>query len=201
MTDSKMRKPNETSVESLSEAARALTHQMLDRQLDAATIARRIAQTTREKIPAGTIARHAKAYAKKMQASQNARRETSKLLERIHTRGGQVSEMLRSALHETLALAKSTGPAEATTPLDWEAAERHRTELGLRKKHASIAERRQKLLEDRWNNERKKKAETHTAELDRKARAGKSLTTEEVNRIREFYDLPSLPGEPEHQPN
>jgi hypothetical protein len=179
---------NQSAVKKLSERAQILIHQMLDRSASASSIVRTIARTTHEKISPEDIVRYAKHYAATVQAEDNARHLTTHLVGEIIRQGDEVSEMLRAAIQEAIKRARKTGALDKMDPLRLEAADRHRQELDLRKKQLSLAERRVKVSEDRWKLDRKKGQAT-LRKLDRKAKAGQSLTAQEMERVREIYGL------------
>jgi hypothetical protein len=176
------------SVRQLSERAQILIHQMLDRHAAADSIARTIRSTTHEPVSAEAITRYTKIYAAKVQAKENARQRTAHLVGEIIQHGVEVSDMLRAAFQESFARAKKTGALPEMNPLLFEAAERRRLELDLRKKQVSLAERRVQVFEDRLYLDRKK-AQAAIAQLDRKARRGVSVTAKEVDRIRQLYGI------------
>lgn len=172
----------------LSERAKILVHQMLDRHFLPASIARCVSRTTHEKIAAGEIEKYAKEYAATVQAKENARVRTDYLVTRVMQAGDDIPETLRAAFYEAIAWAKKTDALKEMDPLNFEAAERRRQELDLRKKQVSLAERRVKVFEERLHLDRKK-ARAAIAKLDRKARRGDSITPNEVQRIRELYGI------------
>jgi hypothetical protein len=172
----------------LSERAKILAEQMLDRHYLPASIARSIARTTHETISAAEIDKFAKHYADTTQAAENARQRTDYLVNKITQAGDDIPEILRSAFHECMARAKKTKALYKINPLNFEAAERHRIELELRKKQVALAERRVKVFEERLHLDRKK-ARSAIRKLQQKASRGESITPKEVQRIRELYGI------------
>ncbi len=200
------------TVEHLGERAQTLIHQMLDVHETPVKIAWAVRRITKETISVPAVARHARKYARTVQAQNNARRKTNYVVGEIVQQGGEIPDMLRAAFYEAFALAKDTGALRKMDPLVFEAAHRRRLELDLHNKQVSLAERRVQVFEDRLRLDRKK---AHTAKaaqtaahaaarngaqsaidkLDQKARRGSSVTVEEVQQIRELYGL-APPNEP-----
>jgi len=188
-------KPPFVAFEKLSEPTKILINQMLDRRYGTTSISRAVTNMSEERITPEQVARHAKTYIAATKRRQLAREITNNFVWELLSRGGKISDTLRSGFHECIAFARKTGVLKEMDPLSFEAAERHRQELMLRGTQALLADRRAKISEDRWKLDRKK-ATAALAKLERKTRAGRSVTPEEMHRIREIYGLSEPP-----QPN
>ena len=189
----------QTDAGKLSERARILIHHMLDVHEPAASIARAVARATHEKISPAAISRHAKTYAAKVQAKEDARQRAQHLVGEMIQHGAEVSEMLRAAFYEAFAFAKRSGALSEMNPLVLEAAERKRRELdlkierdrrelGVKERQMRVVERRAHAFEQRLKLDRAK-AQAAVSKLDRKAKTGESLTPEDVQQMREIYGL------------
>lgn len=178
----------------LSERAKILTEQMLERHYLPASIARSIWRITHEPIAPEEIAQYAATHFAKKKDQEDARARASYLVTRIMQEGGEVSEMLRAAFHESYAWAKKSGALKEMNPLNFEAAERHRQELQIKQQQIALAERRVKAFEDRLRLDRKK-ARAAIQKLDKKARRGGAITPQEIQRIRELYGIGDPGGE------
>ena len=134
-------------VAALSERARIHINHMLDRHFRPDQCVRSVTLATQEKISVEAVERYAQRYAATVQARNNARERTNFLVCEIIHQGDEVTDTLRAAFHEAFQVSKNTGAFSSTDPLLYEAAERHRQELALKKIQVSIAERRVNVQE------------------------------------------------------
>ena len=187
-----MAQPILVDVKKLSELARILMNQMLDRHSSPATIVRTIFRATHERISPEAIAHHAREYVSQKQAKAEALQGANSLVAEIIQRGGEISDMLRAAFLEIFARAVATGALYEMNPMALEAAELRRRELELHKKQVSLAERRVKVSERRFKFDRQK-GQAALQKLESKARCGESLSIEDVEQIRNIYGLYAPP--------
>ena len=191
-----------STVEKLSEEARVLVHQMLDQGAGPTAITKAVRQRTGEIPSASAVARYASSYSDRQKRRQEARNCTSLFVEQVRQQGGDIPELLRAAFLEAFTAIAENGKWQDIKLLDWDAAERKRRELRLKEKQTELAERRVKVSEQRLKLIRDK-AKSEIDKLERKAQAGKSLSPEDVRRIREIYGLyeetphPTEDSEPE----
>ena len=183
-----MPKQQQFDVEKLSEAAQALMHQMLDQQASPKSIARALRERTGKHVSASAITRHAAYYWGQQQKRQQARQRTDALIERARQQGHEISALLRAAVLEAFTQTRRNGPLKKISPLQLESAERKRRELALKEEQVQFTERRVKVFEQRWELNRRK-AQAEFKKLDRKAKLGKSLTSGDVRRMREIYEI------------
>ena len=172
----------------LSERARILIHQLLDRHQQPASIALAIARATHERISVSAVAAYARHYAVTVQAQEDARQTASNLVAGMIRQGAEVSDLVRAAFYEGLHRLAESGELRKMNPMILEAIDRKRIELDLHKKQVSLAERRVQVFEERLQLDRKK-AQALTQKLERKARSGASVTPEEIRQIREIYGV------------
>ena len=183
-----MAEPILADVTKLSERARILMNQMLDRHSPPDSIARTISRKTHEKISWAAIERHANVYASQEQAKASALQGANCLVAEIIRQGGDISDILRASFLEVFARAEATGALYEMNPMALEAAELRRRELELHKKQVSLAERRVKVSERKFKFDREK-GRAALQKLERKARCGESLSTDDVEQIRKIYGL------------
>lgn len=183
----------------LSPQAQALLHRMLDQQEPAGNIRRAIYRLTRERLPLQDITTYASHYARRSSERSAARSQTDNFIRLAGKRGVTISELLRARLIERLVeLQRGKKPGDDAL---WKLvdAERRHCEFKLRKlkvqqelaqkqralsykeRQLHVAEQKLEFTRTRLNNA--------VATLERKTAKGKSLSTEDIRRIRAVYGL------------
>jgi hypothetical protein len=181
---------------------------MLDQGEQPAAIARAIRTRTGERVAADAIEHYARFYRQRQQKEQEIREGLDEFLARINQDGIQVSDLLRAMLFERFSQARKDGSVADLDLLKLEEADRKRCELELKQQQAlssnryrewelQIKERKHQLAEKQFEFQRER-ARANFQELERKAQAGQSLSSDDIRRIREIYGLseepqPSIP--------
>jgi hypothetical protein len=194
-----MTKPAQSGITQLSAEAQALAHRMLDQGETPAAIARAIRAQTGERVTSAAVTRYASLYRKRQQKQQQLRQRMDGFLTLVQKDGIQVSDLLRAVLLERLSTAGEDGTAAELDLLKLEESERKRGEYELKQRQAhfsnlyreqdlQLKDRKQNLAEKQFELQREK-ARANFQELERKAQAGESLTSDDIRRIREIYGL------------
>jgi len=194
----------QSEIAALSERGQMVLHQALDQGREAKAIARMVWLNTRESVSEQAITHYASVYRRRRQAAQEAQEKLDRLLAQARADGIEISDLLRSVLKEKLTTGTTKNPwLREVDVLKLEAAERQRSSLDLRREQLHIVreqrereialkERGVALQEERFREEReqqKEKARAQIENLERKAAAGKRLTTEDMRDIRAIYGI------------
>lgn len=183
----------------LSPPAQALLHRMLDQQIHPDNIRRAIFRLSGERVQQQAITLYASRYAQRSSEHSEARTQTDNFIKLAGKRGVTISELLRARLVERLVeLQRGKKPGDAAL---WKLvdAERRQREfrlrrvkaerdiaqkeraLGYKERQLRVAEQRLEFAQQRLRNA--------VSQLERKAGKGKSLSKEDISRIRAVYGL------------
>jgi len=190
----------------LSPPAQALLHRMLDQQEPPANIRRAIIRLSGERVRQVDITSYASRYARQSSERSAARSQTDSFIRLAGKRGVTISELLRARLIERLVeLQRGKKPGDAALWKLVDAERRHREfklrkqkvdreieqkerALGYKERQLRVAEQKLEFARNRLLNA--------VGSLERKAAKGKSLSTEDIRRIRSVYGL-GFASEPE----
>lgn len=183
----------------LSPPAQALLHRMLDQQEPAANIRRAILRLSGERLPQQDIMAYGSHYAQRSSERSEARSQTDSFIKLAGKRGVTISELLRARLIERLVeLQRGKKPGDASL---WKLvdAERKHREFKLRKmkvqqelkqKQCALSyKERQLLVAEQKLEFARSRLRGAVSALERKAAKGKSLSIEDIRRIRAVYGL------------
>ena len=189
----------QSDITKLRPESQALIHRMLDQGAEHNEIRRAVYRLSGERVSLYALSYYAAHYTQRSQKRQEARTQTDDFIRLIGKHGVKISDLLRALVVEKLLLARSKKLLSKTDLFKLDDAERKRREFELKQKQSrastrhkkrelDLKERQTHLDEQRWNLDHKK-AQATLDQLDRKAQAGKSLSPEDVRRIREIFGL------------
>lgn len=194
-----MKTTTQSGVRHLSERAQGILHRLLDEQVEPESIAQVIWLQARERVSPPAITRYASGYRKRQQERQRIRETLDGIIARARKEGITTSDLLRAAWLEKLSQSQRDGTLKKMDLLALETVERKRGEYELKQQQAAwsaevkqreleLKERQVRIAEKRFQMVREK-AKAHVQTLERKVAGGRSLTQDDVRRIREIYGL------------
>ena len=185
--------------EELSPQALALLHRMLDQQEPPDHIRRAIFRLSGERVQQQAITLYASHYAQRSNMHSEARSQTDNFIKLAGKRGVTISELLRARLIERLVeLQRGKKPGDAALWKLVDAERRHREfrlrklkaerEIAQKERALGFQERQLHVAEQKleFAKQRLRKAVSH---LEQKTRRGKSLSKDDIRRIRAVYGL------------
>ena len=183
----------------LSPPAQALLHRMLDQQEPLDHIRRAIFRLSGERVRQLDITSYASRYAQQSSERLEARSQTDSFIRLAGKRGVTISELLRARLIERLVeLQRGKKPGDASLWKLVDAERRHREfklrkqkmdrEIEQKERALGYKERQLRVAEQKLEFARNRLLSA-VGSLERKAAKGKSLSAEDIRRIRTVYGL------------
>jgi hypothetical protein len=185
-------------VDDLSETARRIVRDGLDRNERESVIRQRIFEATGEKIAASSLNRYAGWYRQRMRERQVIRERVEVAVETSARMGQQMSAGVQAELMDVLYTAAHEGTLGEIGPffagrlaLAFGEAERKDAELKLKQQELQLKAQATKLAEEKWKaaQEAAAKADAEAAALEQKAQSGDKVTADDIARLRAAYGL------------
>jgi hypothetical protein len=154
-----------------------------------AVIAREILETTGEAVNPRTVGRRAQEWRELQRATEASMEEIRGLVAAMKEGDLTSSDMVQALAMQSLV--QNAGDYGKQNPLKLQSQNLRAEEIGLKKQVIALKQREIEVTEAKLKllQEREDRAKAILAEVGKNPERGKSLTTEDMNRIREVYGL------------
>lgn len=185
-------------VDDLSETARRIVRDGLDRNERESVIRQRIFEATGEKIAASSLNRYAGWYRQRMRQRDVITQRVEVAVETAARLGQQMTDGVQAELMDVLYTAAEEGKLGEIGPffagrlaLAFQEAARKDAELKLKQEELKLKAQATQLAEDKWKaaQEAAAKADAEAAALEAKAGRGDQVTADDIARLRAAYGL------------